>query len=387
MRKVLLRIVFDGLWRFESVGNELLVGYGWMIALWVIIAVVALGMVWRATQDSNELFSSLIFWALVPTAVAMIPVLNLPIAAKGVPLFGYGAMLTVGFLTATWLASRRAVAAGLESQVIFDLMMWLLVPGIIGARIVYLLQNFRRVYAGKSGLDILKATVALWDGGIVFYGCIIGGVIGLLIFCRRRDIRPLQLGDVLMPSLFIGLGFGRIGCFLYGCCFGAACSLPWAVQFPTDSLTFERLAARSEATGEKLLVANGEPITAQQLKTLGQTGESALQNLELSTIALHPTQIYSSVLAFLLAGILTWYFRRRPYEGAVLALGAILYPINRFVLEIIRDDEPNRLNTGLTFSQLVSIALFAGGIGLLFWLQKKNATSQASESTGPELKH
>jgi phosphatidylglycerol:prolipoprotein diacylglycerol transferase len=173
-----------------------------------------------------------------------------------------------------------------------------------------------------------------------------------------------------MPSLFIGLGFGRIGCFLYGCCFGAACTLPWAVEFPADSLTFEALQDRSEEmlAADKpelarLLQADGVPITKYEIA-------DQKRGAVLTTIPLHPTQIYSSVLAFSLGLFLAWYFGRRPFEGSVLALGWILYPVNRFVLEIIRDDEPGRLNTGLTFSQLMSIGLFVTGIALLIRLQK-----------------
>ncbi|MEQ9411953.1 MAG: prolipoprotein diacylglyceryl transferase [Fuerstiella sp.] len=372
MRKVLLRIMFDRLWQVDSVGNELHVGYGWMLAVWGLIAVVSLSLLWKITKDSKQLISSLPFWALIPTVVALIPVLGLPFAAGGIPVFGYGFMLFVGFSTATWLAARRAQSVELNPEVIWDLMMWVLIPGILGARIVYLMQYGDRVFAGKQGLSILKAAVALWDGGIVFYGGIIGGVVGLLVYCRRRKIRPLQLADVLMPSVFVGLGFGRIGCFLYGCCFGAACSLPWAVHFPQDSMTFEALAVRSEKLVEsgagdeaRLLEANGVPVTAAELR---EQDSAAV----LTTIALHPTQMYSSVLAFSLAGLLMWLFPRRPFEGAVLATGWILYPVNRFILEIVRDDEPGRLNTGLTFSQLVSIGLFVSGCVLMIWLQKKN---------------
>ncbi len=352
----------------ESVGNELLLGYGWVLSAWVVIALVSLGILWRVTRDSKQVVSSLFFWGAVPAAIAMIPYISQPLANSGVPLFGYGFMLFVGFSTATFLASRRAKSVGLDSDVIWDLMMWILIPGIVGARIIYLLQYGDKVFAGKHGMELLKAAVALWDGGIVFYGCIIGGVLGMLAFCRKNNIRPLQLGDVIMPSLFVGLGFGRIGCFLYGCCFGAACRLPWAVNFPSDSMTFERLAARSEVTQEKLLEANGTPIAAEALKDIQP-------DTVLTTIALHPAQIYSSILAFLLAGLLMWFFRRRPFEGAVLALGWILYPINRFVLEIIRDDEPGRMGTGLTFSQLMSIGLFLSGCGLMIWLQRKHGSA------------
>lgn len=381
MRKVLFRIVFDQLWRFDAVGNELLVGYGLAILFWAVVAAVGLGILWKSTKDSGQIFSSLIFWGLIPTALVMVPLLRLPIVQSGIPLFGYGFMVAVGFFSATLLAGRRARSAGLNPDVIWDLMMWIMIPGIIGARIVYLLQYGDQVFRNKRGPEILKAVVALWDGGIVFYGCIIGGVAGILMYCRRNNLRPLQLLDVIMPSLFVGLGFGRIGCFLYGCCFGAACSLPWAVHFPQDSMTFSRLADRSMDTGDRLLEAGAGPVAA---KTLLDSGQLKLVDKQfvaapdegLTTISLHPAQIYSSALAFALAGILMWFFHRRPFEGAVLALGWILYPINRFVLEIIRDDEPGRMGTGLTFSQLMSIGLFASGCILMWWLQKNHASAR-----------
>lgn len=345
MRKVLLRIVFDQLWMLQSAGNELLVGYGWAIVAWLIIAAIGLGILWKVTRERQQVVSSMLFWGAVPAGIALIPMLKLPIVNSGIPIFGYGFMMFIGFSVGTLLASRRAETVGLKADVIWDLMMWLLIPGIAGARLVYLLQNWSRVIGGKSGVELLKSVVALWDGGIVFYGGVIGGLVGLVAFCKRNNIRPLLLADVVIPSLFVGSGFGRIGCFLYGCCYGGVCSLPWAVKFPPDSMTFEALSHKAP-------------------EFIAQDG--------MSTVALHPAQIYSSVLAFLLGGFLMWFFRRRPFEGAVLALGWIIYPINRFVLEIIRFDEPGRLGTSFTFSQLMSMGLFVTGCVFMFWLQKKN---------------
>lgn len=361
MRKVLLRIIFDHLWVFQSQGNELFIGYGWAIVAWLICALAGLGVLWWLTKDRQQVTSSLLFWGAIPAFLAVIPMLNLPIAQSGIPVFGYGFMMFVGFSTGTLLAARRAKSVGMNPDVIWDLMMWLLIPGLIGARIVYLSQNWQRVMGGKSGLEFFKSLIALWDGGIVFYGCIIGGVAGLVVYSRRVGIKPLQLADVIMPSLFVGLGFGRIGCFLYGCCYGGTCDLPWAVQFPPDSMTFEAFTLKSP----DLLMADGS-----------------------ATVPLHPTQIYSSALAFLLAGVLTWYFRRRPFEGAVFALGWMLYPVNRFILESIRDDEPDRM-LGMTFSQNMSVALFIMGGFLMVWLQAKyrrqpqpdTSTKQPAKST------
>ena len=204
---------------------------------------------------------------------------------------------------------------------------------------------------GKIRGSVAVAPFALWDGGIVFYGCIIGGVIGLLVYCRRRKIDPLVLADVIAPSLFVGEGFGRIGCFLYGCCFGAECNLPWSVQFPPDSITFERLVQRGTIPADAL-----------------------------STVPLHPTQIYSSVAAFLLAGLLAWFYRRRPFDGAVLAMAWIIYPVNRYVLEIYRDDEPGRLGLALTFSQLMSIGLLVTGVAAMWWFSKRNKLTRAANT-------
>lgn len=333
MRKVLLRFVFTDFWGWQSSDNELLVGAGWLVLFWLLVGLVASIVSWRLTRDLKQAVSGSLFWLIIPAAILGIPLLKLPLANTGIPVFGYGFMMFVGFTTATLLAAKRVRKVGLEPDIIWDLMMWLLLPGLLGARIVYLMQYGDRVLDGKQGVQKLVALIALWDGGIVFYGCIIGGVLGMLAFCRLRNINPLVLGDVIAPSLFVGEGFGRIGCLLYGCCFGAECSLPWAVRFPPDSITFERLVARGTIPPDAV-----------------------------ATVPLHPTQIYSSISAFLLAALLSWYFRHRPFDGAVLALAWILYPIVRYVLEIYRDDEPGRMGLDLTFSQLMSIGLVVSGI-------------------------
>lgn len=352
MRKVLLRFVFDNLWCWKSVGNEFHIGAAWFMLLWVIIVGVAFGVMYAQSKKFTESAMSAGFWLIVPAALAAAWFLKLPVVKTGIPVFGYGLMMFVGFSSATWLASRRVLKIGQPPEAIWDMMMWALVPGLIGARMIYLMQNWNQVFAGKRGSELLLAPFALWDGGIVFYGSVIGGIAGVIIYCRRRSIHALAMFDVIAPSMFIGEGFGRVGCFLYGCCYGKACDLPWAVKFPPDSLTFEKLA------------------------TEGRIIESPL-----STIALHPTQLYSSFAAFTLAGILACFFRRRPYDGAVLALGWIIYPVNRFILEALRDDEPKRWGTPFTFSQLVSIGLLITGIAAMSYFSKRKILTTARPAT------
>ncbi len=354
MRKVLLRFVFDNFWQWQSVGNELHVGVAWLMLLWVAIVAIGCSLLYRRSGRAAEALCTAVIYLSLPAAFLTLSlVLKLPLMSSlmssGIPVFGYGLMMFVGFSVATWLASRRVRAIGQPPDVIWDMMMWVLIPGLIGARAIYLVQNWDRVFAGKQGKDYLLAFVALWDGGIVFYGSVIGGIIGILIFCRRRKINPIALLDVIAPSLFLGEGFGRIGCFLYGCCFGRACDLPWAVQFPPDSLTFEKLVERGTIPSDAMM-----------------------------TIPLHPTQLYSSFSACVLAWILAWFFRRRPFDGAVLAVACMLHGINRFTLETLRDDEPERWGTGLTFSQLVSIGLVISGICAMVWFSRRGKLTRAS---------
>lgn len=362
MRKVLLRFVFNDTWVWQELGNELHVGVGWLFFVWSFLSLVGFALGWRRSGQWKEPLTNLLIYGAGPQfALAFAMWKKLPITEDGIPVFGYGFMMFVGFSTATWFAAKRVGKIGQPPEVIWDMMMWALLPGLIGARLTYLLQNWQQVFGGKTGASYWISFVSLWDGGIVFYGGVFGGIAGVLAYSRLRNVSPVALFDVIAPSLFIGEGFGRIGCFLYGCCFGRACSLPWAVQFPPDSLTFEKLLQR------------------------GVIRPDALE-----TIPLHPTQLYSSFMAFVLAGILAWYFRRRPFDGAVMSLGWILYPINRYVLETLRDDEPGRLDTGLTFSQLTSIALLISGIGaMIFFSYRRKLTSVDSQSasltstTGP----
>ncbi|MFO0428294.1 MAG: prolipoprotein diacylglyceryl transferase [Planctomyces sp.] len=345
MRTVLLRFVFEDFWQWQSVANEFHIGAGWLLILFVLTMCAAGLRAWLVSHDVRQAFSAAGFWMMFPAAILAIRILRLPVVSTGIPVFGYGFMLFVGFTSATALASSRIRQIGQPPDVIWDLMLWILIPGLIGARVNFLLAEGRGLLATKQGFaDKLVAAVALWDGGIVFYGCVAGGIIGLLVFCWRRGISPLPMCDVLAPSLFLGEGFGRIGCFLYGCCFGRSCDLPWAVRFPQDSLTWSVLSRRI-------------PSGVEGLKT----------------IPLHPTQLYSSAAAFLLAGVLSFYFRRRSFDGAVLGLAWILYPVNRFVLETFRDDTTGLQLLGITLplGQWVSVALLLTGIPAMLWFAKR----------------
>jgi phosphatidylglycerol:prolipoprotein diacylglycerol transferase len=353
MRQTLIRIFLDEPWALWQVDAKGIPGPG--IGILVLVA----ALVWVVVQivRRRQLFAraqrSALGWivgALI--AVNFAPAVGARMGLTSLPVFGYGFMLLVGFLAAMALTRRRARREGLEPDQIVDIGFWVLIAGVLGARVWYLIQYADRIFADKSGIDVLKAAINVSEGGLVLYGGLLCGAAAYFLFCYRYQIHPLRLADIATPALFVGIGFGRIGCLLNGCCYGDRCELPWAITFPQGSVTWEAMVLRG------LL----DPASA-------------------ATFPLHPTQIYSSINAFLLAWVTAAFYPRRRHEGETLALGCILYAITRFTIEFLRADELGKWGTGLTISQLASVAILTTGIALLGFLNLRKpgrATLSAS---------
>ncbi len=246
-----------------------------------------------------------------------------------IPIYGFGIMLVLAFLTAPALAWRRARREGLDGDVILDMAFWIFVSGLIGARAFYCIQ-----YWGRDIHNIWEA-LQYWRGGIVFYGSIVGGAIGFFgyRFFYPFPIRPYL--DAIAPSIAIGSFFGRLGCFLNGCCYGDACTLPWAVSFPSRSPAWDH-----------------------------QVGLHLIDVESLRSIPVHPTQIYSALDGLVLFILLMAYYPLRRRDGEVMGLLMLTYPITRFLIEFLRNDE-GAFYAGLTISQNISLLLLLGGV--LYW--------------------
>jgi prolipoprotein diacylglyceryltransferase len=145
------------------------------------------------------------------------------IPGVNVPIYGFGAMLFCAFLLCTIWAQSRAAKIGLSKDNVQDLAFLLFITGILGARIFYMIQ-FRHQFEFNGILGTLGDLVGIDRGGIVFYGCLIGGFFGFMAFrqtvLKRLKITVWQLADVIAPLLALGLAIGRIGCYLNGCCWG-----------------------------------------------------------------------------------------------------------------------------------------------------------------------
>jgi len=364
MRQVLFRIRLEPVWSLDPINDVTAIGIGFLFLIWT-----ACGLWWlirglkTPTAPAAERFSSLWLWLSVSVVgiAARSWFLSRGLLSDGLPVYGYGFMLFLGFLVAGWNASRRARRVGIAAELIWDLGMWVFFTGIAGARLFYIVQYSDRVFGGKTGLsELLFAAVNLPDGGLVFYGGAILSTAAYLVFCRRRRLDPLLMADVLAPSILIGLAFGRVGCFLNGCCYGDPSHLAWAVHFPKDSVPFAALVGR------------------------GLLDEHATVSL-----SLHPTQIYSSLNALVLAWLTATWFRIRRRRGTVLALAMVAYSITRFLIEFLRGDEPGQFHTMFTISQWVSLGLLVAGIVLWVWLLRRpveaaDLTATSSSSSPPK---
>ena len=141
----------------------------------------------------------------------------------GFPIRSFGVMLLIGFAAGTWLAVKRAEKYGIDKEALTSLAVWAVLMGVLGSRVLWVLQEWG--YYSKNPADILKIT----EGGMTSYGGILGGLATVLIWCKRTGVRfPVVFDLVAAPGLVMH-GFGRIGCFLNGCCYGSPCELPWAV--------------------------------------------------------------------------------------------------------------------------------------------------------------
>jgi len=171
---------------------------------------------------------------------------------QGLPIYGFGMMLFLAFLVCTWLASRRAESEGIPGEQLQDVAVWLFIGGLIGARITFL-----RFEQNKSFGEMVADFYKIWDGGIVLYGSVVGGLIAYICYYtfflvfRKYRLPTLKLADILAPSIAVGLCFGRFGCFLNGCCYGqVACPTcaVYAVHFPLSAPAREGLVEQGYQT-------------------------------------------------------------------------------------------------------------------------------------------
>jgi phosphatidylglycerol:prolipoprotein diacylglycerol transferase len=141
-------------------------------------------------------------------------------------LRSYGLMMAIAFVVGTFLGLREARRLGLDEDKVVNVVLVTLVASVFGARMLYVLEHlgeFRREWT---------SVLALWQGGLTLYGGVVAGTFAGLVAARRMGLPVWVTADALTPAFALGTMFGRIGCFLNGCCYGRPTSLPVGVVFP-----------------------------------------------------------------------------------------------------------------------------------------------------------
>lgn len=230
-------------------------------------------------------------------------------------IHGYGLMIAIGVIVAVLVAIYRAKKAGIDPEVVLDLVLIGLICGFGGGKILYLIVEWK---------DFIKSPMTYLGGGgfVVYGGIILAMIVGAVYFTlKKKD--PLIVMDLIMPEVSIAQGFGRIGCFLAGCCYGRITDSVFGVVFPEGSLA---------PAGVKLI----------------------------------PTQLIMSAGNFLIAGILLIAATKLKKRGQILSLYLILYAIGRFAVEFLRNDHRGAVGVFST-SQFISLFIVIIGIGLFVW--------------------
>ena len=260
-----------------------------------------------------------------------------------VPL--YGVLFWLGILAAAavaiFLFKKREIP-------LFDLVcsaIYTIIGAIIGAKLLFFIVSFSEIVEGvraayAAGATVMQIVAALMQGGFVFYGGLIGGILGLLIYCWQFKMPVLKFFDIYAVVLPFGHAFGRVGCFFGGCCYG----------MPYDGIFSYKYFVSPENGGAP-----------------GLLGES-----------LFPVQLFEAffLLVIFAAQMLIFYKKPKPYGILVVNYG-VLYAITRFVLEFFRYDAVRGVYGGLSTSQWISIALIlgAGALVLLYYLKQRKVST------------
>ena len=229
------------------------------------------------------------------------------------PVHSYGLMLAVAVMVSSFLLARDAARIGIAREVIYDLVFWVVLSGILGARIFYVILSWDSF--ASQPLEILM----IYKGGLAWQGSFIGGLAGGLIFIRRHGLPLWPLLDLVAPYIALGQSIGRIGCLLNGCCYGKPAA--WGLYFPVWE--------------ERLI----------------------------------PTQIFMSLGQLLIFGILRGLQGKPGANGRIFVAYLLLSSVERFGIEFLRADHD--LYWGLSIFQYVCLMIFMSALVLLARLSSK----------------
>jgi phosphatidylglycerol---prolipoprotein diacylglyceryl transferase len=244
-------------------------------------------------------------------------------------LRSYGFTLAISFFVGLWYVIKRSQRENVNVNFMINFAFVVIFSGLVGARLAFVLFHLSEFAA-----DPISAVSPFGSGGqfgimgMNLYGGVVLAIACGYLYVRKKKQALWQVFDIFAPTVALGIGITRIGCYLNGCCFGVPTDLPWCVHFPEGSIPYSQFG----------------------------------------NMCLHPTQLYSSLYGFLLFGALHLLDKRKSFYGAMFALMLMVEAVFRFAIEYVRYYEPEMvLNAGgisFTYNHLIAIGLFLLGVAL-----------------------
>ena len=244
----------------------------------------------------------------------------------------YGFLLALGFTAAYFDALKNCMKQDEDPRHIENIFLWVVLASVIGARMFHVLFEELPYYMNHP-----SKIFAVWEGGYTLYGAILASIVAIYLYTQAKGIKFLNFVDFATPATALGIGIGRVGCFLAGCCWGKPCNLPWAVTF-----------------------THPESFTSAR------------------NIPLHPVQLYEAFGAFLIYAYCTYRMNRRKHFGEVFFQGLILYSFLRFAVEFFRGDSYRGFVFGgaVSYGQMISLVLVPLAATGLFLYSRNQARSK-----------
>jgi len=250
----------------------------------------------------------------------------------------FGLMMFLSFIGGAWATGLMLKHYGLAPALIWDMLAWIAIGGIVGAKLYFLALHWQDWLANPVGETFRR-------DGLVWYGGLIGGVLAYYFQIRSRKLPMPVMYDATAPALMLAIAIGRMGCFLVGDDYGVYTDGPLGIAFPIGT----------------------PPSTAGYLRSLGDVIPTAIPDTAIVTV--HPTQLYEFVIALALFAVLWHFSKRRLKPGQLFAAFMALYGVERFMIEIVRA-KGDRFLFGLSTSQLMSVLLVLGAV--MLWQRQKS---------------
>jgi phosphatidylglycerol:prolipoprotein diacylglycerol transferase len=265
----------------------------------------------------------------------------------GVSLPSYGLLLMLAFVAGTTVGFFRLRRVGIHPDLLPGLVMIAVVLGIFGARLLHFLGSEPKALFSNP-LVLLK----LNSGGMAVYGGVLAASLGCFFFAKKKGANPWKLSDALLPCFFLALAVGRLGCLSAGCCHGAI------IESASGNWT--------SLTGD--LLPGGQFVSLQGFPWIGTIYNEGIGVGRIWDVPVYPTQLWELLGALFLFGVLSWtWAKKRRFDGQIVAIGMVTYPLLRSSIEHFRGDTIRGVNHFGLLSTSQVVSLLVALCGLWVW--------------------